>query len=389
MKKYVLGVLFFLGCFFLSLTNTNSVSADSIANVVTDPYDSRVVTINLSGLSPRTAKLEVNEVAFCHEGEVGCNSYFVGGETKHLRILDTEVYKEVSTTGNYSVSYRIESTGDGDKYLYIVPYHKDGNNLVIGDAYVCLLAHKLSTLNQRITINPDAQGNPLHVYNSVQYSSVRKLTVDISLYDDEYPSYSGIGYICEEFDNALHYCSEYVLNGNVWDYYITSYGDGEKIINIYLVNTGVTILTSNDLSVELSSKARLISKKIYLDTIGPEITIEGGNWVFVEAGKKYTPGKATCQDAVFKELECVVDNDANVVKINYTNPKYQIITYTAKDELGNVSSATVKVKVEILEEDSSWGTWLIISGTVLLVTGLILGWVLIKNNEKKKKLSYI
>jgi hypothetical protein len=148
-------------------------------------------------------------------------------------------------------------------------------------------------------------------------------------------------------------------------------------------------LPSNDLKVELNSKATLVSKMIYLDTIGPEITVEGGNWVYVEAGQKYVAAKATCKDAVFSEAKCYPDNDASEVRIDYNSPKYQIITYTATDELGNVSSVSVKVKVEVAQGDSSNGVMWIISGAALALTAIILGWVLIKNNEKKKKLSYI
>ena len=134
-----------------------------------------------------------------------------------------------------------------------------------------------------------------------------------------------------------------------------------------------------------------ISKKIYLDTVGPKIKIEGGQWIFVESGKRYKQQEATCSDAVFPspKYKCTVNNDLDIVRIDYTKDDYQLITYSAVDELGNISNVVVKIKVEIAENDNSGLIAIIISGVVVLVTFSILGVVVYKNNQKKKKLSYI
>ena len=137
------------------------------------------------------------------------------------------------------------------------------------------------------------------------------------------------------------------------------------------------------------TNSTLISKRIVLDTVGPKITIEGGQWIFVESGKKYSEQKATCVDAVFPGDSCEVTNDLKVVRIDYKSNKYQLITYEATDRLGNTSSIAVKVKVEIITKDNSVAIAVIGGAVILLITVTILGVIVYKNGQKKKKLSYI
>lgn len=391
MKKYIFGVLFFLGCFFMCLsTNVGLVEAASIATTVTpDAYNGRNISIKLDGLSIRTSVIKVHEVELCQynqeDGETceGYEEYVIDADTYYIKSLNTVEY-EASGQMSETINYTVVSQEDGDKKLLIESYY---NRTLLANT---LITYTLSTLNQRVVINPDAQGNSLHVYDNVQYTAVRKINISITLTEDENKTYSGLVYICELLNEKLENCGDYVLSGSSADYYIQSFSDGLKYINFYLITKGNSITSTEELLAANSEKFRLISKNIYLDTVGPEITFqEGGQWMYVEAGSKYTAQKATCQDAIFSNATCVVTNDLDVVRINYNTDKYQIVTYEATDLIGNVSSVAVKIKVEIAEEENNLTTILLVSVAVVVVTGLVLGYFLIKSHEKKKKISYI
>ena len=243
--------------------------------------------------------------------------------------------------------------------------------------------HK-STLNQRIVINPDAEGKPTYTFDYTQYTKVRANSVTIELFEDEYVEYNGDVYICE-FYNNLDHCHKYTIGKNTLNFYISSLNDGEKIVNFYLVKKDKTV--TDDKFTDANST--LISKKIVLDETGPKISVEGGQWVFVPAGQKYKEQKATCADATFTTDSCSVTNDLEIVRINYKTEKYQLITYTAKDRLGNVSNVVVKIKVEIPVDNTDTMVTLLICAGVVAVTFTILGIAVYKNHQKKKKLSYI
>ena len=385
MKKYILGVFFFLGVLFVSLiSNGNIVRADTTATVTTDPYDSRKISIELVGLINRTNRIEVHEVVTCLPGEEGCQKYVVG-EEKYFKILTTVEYVNLTVDLSAILDYTITTPGDGEKEFYIVPF--EGANVL--DSYSCYFTHQLSTLTQRVVVNPDGNGNAKHVYDHIQYSPVRKLSVSVNLFDVEYEKYTGDVYICEMMGEEMVHCGDYVIDDNTMDYYLTSYGDGKKYLHIYLVKKGNSIGDTNNILQELKDEAIVIAKDIYLDTIGPEITIDGGNWVFVGANEKYQEQRATCKDAVFENDPCIATNDYSVVGIDYSDSRYQIITYEAIDKLGNISTVPVKVKVNQEVKDDSLTVWLIVCGGIMLATFTVLGYVLMKNHEKKKKLSYI
>lgn len=388
MKKYFFAILFFLGCLFVNFNIDNSVTnASAIFSVTTDAYNSRKITISLEGLNPRTNYIKINEVEYCQEGEESCNSYFISTNTYLRKIADTYGEKSLlETVTSTTLDYEITTSDDGMKYYLIETYGNDGATFL---EYI-LIEYKLSTLSERVVLNPNAQGKPTHFYDFVQYSSVRKTNIAISLLDDEkIYNYSGIVYVCEEIDEKNTNCGEYDLNLDVVDYYIKSYGDGVKVLNVHLVHMGQSIVDLTKLDAELDTKATLISKKIHLDTIGPEITIEGGKWIFLESGERYEVQGATCKDAIFPDYECSVTNDANIIGIDYTSDNYQIVTYEATDRLGNTTSEAVKIKVDTTQKDNSIGLYLGISAGVLAITFTILGYILIKNHEKKKKMSYI
>lgn len=387
MKKYVLGVFFFLGILFASLVSDgNVVRADTVATITTDAYDSKKISIELDGLTTRTNRIMIYEVVTCNPGEDGCNTYNVGGE-KNLKILESADRLGITVGDDLKavLSYQIATPGDGEKEFYILPFA--GENPL--DSYACYFTHTLSTLTQRIIVNPNGEGEPKHVFDHKQYSPVRKLSISLNLFEEEYETYSGVVYVCEVMGEELVHCGDYIIDAENVEYYLTSYGDGQKYLNIFLVKAGNSIGDNKNLLEELKAEAVLVAKDIYLDTIGPEIVVEGGNWVFVDTGEKYVEQKATCKDAVFSEFDCVATNDFSVVGIDYSNPKYQIITYEAEDILGNIATLPVKIKVNQEVKDDSLGVWLIVCGSIMLVTCTALGYILMKNHEKKKKLSYI
>ena len=397
MKKYIFSILFFLGCFFLcSAVQTNLVHAEGITySIEEDEYDSRIITIKLQGINARTTKFrvhEVEEVETCESGDTTCSVLIIGGEEKKLKFLNPQDeavefhLAQPSVTAEFT--YTIDSDSDGDKLFYIEAWFQAGAN----PNYSCLVEYTLTTLSQRVVVNPDGNGNALHVYNHMQYSPSRVLSIQIDLLEDEIDNvYSGEVYIFEENVNKYSY---WIIGNEPFDFGLESYGDGIKNISIYLVKKDVVINENANVLDQLNSpneaKAKKISKKIHLDTIGPEITIPGGTWVVIPQGEKYSPSKeAPCKDAVFTEDACYVSHDADIVRIDYTTDRYQTVTYEATDRLGNTKTLSVRIKVEQNTGNGDMTLVLLISGAVLAITVGILAYILIKNSEKKKKISYI
>lgn len=377
-------------------TFINAQEAEStLIEIEENRYDSRKVTITFHDLQPRTEIIKINEIEYCSEGSQGCAATIVGTDTYFFKILNTtDFYVVLGDTRTASIEYEIISEDDGEKNYFAQPVYVDvstNEQIPLTRSYR-LFKYTLSTLNQRVVINPDGNGTPRHVYDNLQYISVRTLPVNVELLESELEAnYSGLVYICESGKS----CRDYSVNdGGDIKFSIDSYGDGLKQIDIYLVKKGINIDTTNLVNeLENKDKAKKISKEIYLDTVGPEIYVEGAGdswvWAFVEAGKKYEEAKALCKDAVFGEDTCQVTNDASVVNLKYNIDAYQIVTYEATDRLGNTTSVAVKVKVEIAEPKDNTMTYIAISGGILALTAVVLGYFLIKSHEKKKKMSYI
>ena len=397
MKKYIFSILFFIGCFFVIVNNNcNMISAEepTLVDIEENGYDSRKITITFHDLQPRTELIKLHEIEYCSEGDEGCNPTIVGTTTHFFKILNTkDIPVVLSDTKAAIVEYTIVSENDGEKNYFAQPMYNDvtTNEWIPLTRSSRLFAYTLSTLNQRIVINPDGNGNARHVYDNVQYTAVRTLPISISLFDKELDeNYSGVVYICESQKS----CRDYLVVENNINFSIDSYGDGAKTIDIYLVKKSVTIGEENLIDqLENKNNTKKISKQIYLDTIGPEIYVEGAGdswtWAFVEAGQKYQPVNAVCKDAVFESDDCLVHNDAAVVNIKYNTDKYQFVTYEATDRLGNTTNIAVKIKVELAEPKDNTMLYIGISGGVLLLTVVILGYFVYKNHEKKKKMSYI
>lgn len=396
MKKYFLLLTFLFSFFFLGVS-TSLVSAEGSMKYeikASDSYDNRKVTITLSQYYNYLFGIKITELDLCAPGDTTCVVYEraktldnkVDYSTTPLKVVKEEVYpiNLAEYRGNpIDLDYTLKTERDGTVYLLIEALYED-NSLAHDTGSYTFALYELSTLNQRIKINPDAEGVPSNTIEGVQYTAARNNAISITLFDSEYTNYTGEVYICE---SGVVGCIKYTIRDEALNYSIRSYGDGEKKLDFYLARKNKEI--KNDEFTEDNSVK--ISKKIYLDTVGPKIKIEGGQWIFVESGKRYKQQEATCSDAVFPspKYKCTVNNDLDIVRIDYTKDAYQLITYSAVDELGNISNVVVKIKVEIAENDNSGLIAIIISGVVVLVTFSILGVVVYKNNQKKKKLSYI
>ena len=399
MKKYIFAIIFFLGCFFLSLNpQTVSAEASMSATVTSDAYDKKMITIKLQDINAYVKNVKVYPIRYCEASETtvdGCQDYnnigLNGASYKFEKLDDGTSYSLTPDEGSNldssyytaTIVYNIKADTDGKKDFYV-------EALINGSAQSamsCLFSYDLSTLDQRIIINSDAQGKPTHVYDHIQYSPSRVLNITIDFNEIELSEkYSGEVYF---FESGVAKYSYWEADKHGFNFGLESYGDGIKRIDVYLLKKNEVIDLNGDVRNQLKSRAELISKEIYLDTIGPNISITGGQWVLVKAGERYKAQAATCVDAVFSEDECVVTNDANIIDLDYSSSKHQIITYEAKDKLGNVRTLHVNVKIEQKEDNSGVVTTWVTIGCVLAITATVLGYILIRNNEKKKKISYI
>jgi len=402
MKKYFFTLIFVFSMFFLGFS-TNNVNAapgeSSWLNVdiaQADQYDNRILNLTFSNYHPSTYNIRVSELRVCLDDEDGCEKFDTAvndehdfsnvymklvGEAVEYRIPDIDP-NNPNVLPVFTHEYTIKTQSDGEVFLLITSHQQYSGAEIPGSSFI---VYTLSTLNQRVVINPDAQGVPTYSENNVQYTAARNNSIKITLFEDEYKEYSGDVYVCEYYLEKNNDCLKYTISDNAFNYYLKSYGDGEKIIRLYLIKEGKVL---NDLEFN-DVNSTLVTKSIILDTIGPKITIDGGQWIYVPYGSRYEEQNATCLDAVFSGDSCTVKNDLKVVRIDYTNDKYQLITYEATDRLGNTSSLVVKVKVEIPTDDSGNVITLVISGLVLVTTFTILGIAVYKNHQKKKKLSYI
>ena len=183
MKKYVFSILLFLGCFFVSLTIDTSKMLAVSETIVVNPYDSRKINVTLEELSPRTESIKIHEIEYCQNAsETDCKE--VKELNKIIKILNTTLFEPIDMNRSTTavVDYTIVSKTDGTKTFFVEPFNGDGESM---KAYYHTFEYELSTLNQRVVINADANGDPLHVYDNVQYISVRVLPITIELLEDE------------------------------------------------------------------------------------------------------------------------------------------------------------------------------------------------------------
>lgn len=230
--------------------------------------------------------------------------------------------------------------------------------------------------------NKDDKGNPTYVEVERQFVKSRDVVVYLDIDDETLATYDSKYTICEIIpeNNAgnsreLKECSTYLTSKKNNSIQLRGRGDGEKVIEINLFS-----------SYASNSIAKTITKKIFLDTTGPVITLNGSEYLYLTSEEKYKEDGATCQDA-----NEVVGYTCNVqiddAKIDTNNGDYQYIKYTASDVLGNEVSVYRKVLVEIKEKKSYTG-WFIGGGFVLVVF-LLSGYLVIKNKEKQRNQSVL
>ena len=172
------------------------------------------------------------------------------------------------------------------------------------------------------------------------------------------------------------YCSTYLILEDEYNFQIPGMGDGEKTIKIYIHSLG-----------NQQGSLKTITKKIFLDTTAPVITLKEGAYIFLSKGQKYVEPGATCEDD-----SGLITGECNVaiqdVEIDMHSKDYQYIRYTAKDFLGNETNAVRVIMIEVPEKDTDYTFWIFAGiGIAILAAFLFLqAW---KNKEKQKNQSVL
>ena len=189
MKKCFFVVLFLLGCFFsMLMCNDAHIRAAIQTSITVDEYDERNITVELSEIHGATEKFMVYEVEMCNKDTDGdsCLEKTIGEKTEYIKLLDKgqefTVTDEGRTTHKTIIDYTIDSTSDGEKYFYFEAFI---NGQPQSEWWSTLIKYNLTTLTQRVIINPDGNDRPLHVYDNIQYSPNRTLNVKVNLLADE------------------------------------------------------------------------------------------------------------------------------------------------------------------------------------------------------------
>lgn len=270
----------------------------------------------------------------------------------------------------------------------------------------------------KMVINPDSNGEPTYSYDYnleievspgvfetkkfyKQYSSSRDVVVSIYILKDDPSVYSDKFQVCEIIKEntegnveKLRYCSEYMValdevtltnsTGQEEVWYVTNslfqirgVNDGAKDIEVKINKTdalGTTIVTK--------------VQEIVIDTTGPVITLEGGEYVYLAAGDTYTDLGAVCvDDSEVIESACKVVTEDKI--IDSSKEGYQYIMYTAVDFLGNETSVLRKIMIEAKVEEGGISLYWIFAGIVVLLVGVFLIYVVLKNKEKQRNQSVL
>lgn len=240
-----------------------------------------------------------------------------------------------------------------------------------------------SELVDRIVLNANSEGVPANVYEGIQYTRARDISISINLTDVELVEYAADFDLCEVIpastaDNVREQenCSTYEIDQENINFQLMGRKDGEKELRIYFYKGDDT-----------HAKMAPVSKKIVLDTIGPTITLSGGEYIYLQQNQKYEELGATCEDnSGFVTGECVVTIEETNIDMNKS--EYQYIRYTASDSLGNEVNVVRKIMVEIPEKKTNYSYWIYAGIFVLIVAGF-LGYKVIKNKEKQKNQSVL
>ena len=167
--------------------------------------------------------------------------------------------------------------------------------------------------------NPDANGDPSNVYSvdeiinsdtgetvqkQIQYTRSRDITISFDFPEEELTNVTSID-VCETIPaNSIgasqdkKVCTTYFTDDKEVMYQIVGRQDGEKTLYVTL---------------NYSSGGHLgVGKTIYLDTTGPVIDLEGGEYIYIPKGKKYSEPGATCKDdnqltQISRIVDCIVE----------------------------------------------------------------------------------
>ncbi len=253
---------------------------------------------------------------------------------------------------------------------------------------------------EEVVINPNSNGEATYIFDvneqtgtkengepeyglvSKQFAKSRDISVKLILDEEALALYDSKFTICEVIpeNNAgntreTRECSTYLTSKSINGIQLKGRGDGEKTIEINLFS-----------SYANGTIAKTITRKIYVDTTGPVITLNGGEYLYLTSGEKYQELGATCVDANNVEgYTCkVVVEKAN---INMSNPDFQYVKYTATDFLGNEVNVYRKVLVEVKKKKSYMKLIIGIGGVIVLAGGLT--YIVLRNKEKQKNQSVL
>lgn len=176
-------------------------------------------------------------------------------------------------------------------------------------------------------------------------------------------------------------CPKYSLSQNVHNYQLQLENDGEKEIAIIF-----NYLGKNNWN---SLEDDIIVKKIVLDTTGPVIDLEGGEYVYIPLGKNYSELGASCEDDSIVKVEggCKVVIEDKSIDMNKSG--FQYIRYTAIDALGNETNILRKVMVEIKEDERGMDLYWYFAIGALVITIMSVSYIVIKNKEKQRNQSVL
>lgn len=244
---------------------------------------------------------------------------------------------------------------------------------------------------EKIVVNPKSDGTAAYVFDvetkddegnvtdvqPTQFTKSRDISVSINYSEQELSSYDDIFNVCEiiRTNNATReQCSQYTKAEKKVYFQIVSANDGDKEIAVRFFQSRVKKLE--------------VVKKIVLDTTGPVITLNGGEYLYIPLKDNYVEQNAVCtDDSLYTEGNCVVEVEkANIDK---TIDTYQYVRYKAVDFLGNETNAVRKVLVEIQTDDTGNTLYWVGAGFGVAVLAALLFLQVWKNKEKQKNQSVL
>lgn len=239
----------------------------------------------------------------------------------------------------------------------------------------------------QVRIDDGSEGS-VETYITVkkQYTRTRDITITINIDEETLLTYDTKFDVCETIPEGTagnvreeSVCSYYSTENKVHNFQLSGRNDGEKQLKV--------IFYSNYANKAVSKS---YDKTINLDTTGPVIELDKGEYIFLPAGQSYTEPGATCIDdsGVVAEGGCVVEYDKNP-QINMQKSGYQYLRYTARDFLGNEVNVLRKVMVEVAPPKEGIDYyWFFAIGGVVILAGF-LGYIVIKNKDKQKNQSVL